>query len=797
MKFTLSWLKDHLDTTASLDDISKTLTAIGLEVESISDRVAALKPFTVAKILQAEKHPEADKLRVCKVQSDVGELQIVCGAPNARAGLFVALAKEGAVIPASGMVIKKTKIRGVESNGMLCSADELALGTDSQGIIELPEAPIGESIVKTMGLDDPVIEIAITPNRADCLGVRGVARDLAAAGLGKLKPMADTSGFKGTYPSPVSVSITTSGCQQFIGCHIKGVKNDASPAWLRKRLEAIGLRSISALVDITNYMTFDFGRPLHVFDAKKLSGNLHVRDAKDGEKFKALDDQEYSLKPAMTVIADDKAAVAIGGVIGGLDTGCSESTTEVFLEVALFDPAQVAKTGRALQIDSDARYRFERGVDVDFVETGALLAIRLIKELCGGEASQLVITGKTPQWQRSIQIKTDRIASLSGVTIDSAKVETILKSLGFACKAIAGGFDVSPPSWRADVEGEADIIEEIIRIHGYDNIPSTPLPKLPGIAKPALDVQQKRAQLARRVLASRGYMECCSWSFLPEAQAKLFGGGDAKLKLVNPISADLDTMRPSLLPNLLEAAKKNAFRGAKDIALFETGLQYHNITPDGQRMVTAGIRTGTHTYYTHGEQFEKCTPPLDAFDAKTEALAILQALGVSKCDITTNTPAWYHPGRSGALTLGGKIILGYFGEIHPGLLPKFDMEGTVSAFEIFLDALPIPRSKGKARASLKLSDYQAVERDFAFVVDEAVTAADITKAIAQAEKQLITSIELFDVYAGKGVEAGKKSVAVKVTLQSFERTLSEQDITTVSQSIVSAAAKSFGGTLRQ
>lgn len=792
MKFTLSWLKDHLDTGASLDDIVRTLTAIGLEVESVADRAAALKGFTVAKILAAEKHPQADKLQVCRVQSDAGELQIVCGAPNARAGLFVALAKEGAVIPHGGMVIKKTKIRGVESNGMLCSATELGLGEDSDGIIELPETvKIGESIVDVLGLGDPVIDIAVTPNRADCLSVRGIARDLAAAGLGTLKPMGLGTKNSGTFPSPITVTIAdTKKCPQFIGCFIKGVKNGPSPDWLKKRVEAIGQKSISALVDITNYITIDLGRPLHVFDAKKLRGNLTVRDAKNGEKLKALNSKEYILHGGMTVIADDSGALSLGGVIGGEETGCSEDTTEVFLEVALFDPVDIAKTGRTLDILSDARYRFERGVDPAFAEEGANIAIQLIQKLCGGEASQLVRAGQMPEWKRTITLRSERIATLGGVMIHENKEETILTLLGFECVADYGSWKVTPPSWRGDIEAEADLIEEVLRIHGYEHIPATPLPPAPWPGVPV-----NPAQAARNLLASRGMLECYSWSFISESQAKLFGGGKPELKLQNPISADLDTMRPSLLPNLLEAAKRNAFRGFKDTALFEVGLEFHDTTPSGQRMVAAGIRAGHETNRQYKDAlFNNNERDVDAFDTKADALAVLQALGAPKCSVTTDTPPWYHPGRSGALTLG-KTVLGYFGEVHPGLLATFDLEKAV-AFEIFLDAIPAPRAKGKAKPPLKLSDFPAVERDFAFTVDEKVTAAEIVAALAKADKNLITGVSIFDVYTGKGVDAGKKSVAVKVTLQSLERTLSEQDITATSQAIV-VAAKSFGGTLRQ
>ncbi|MDX1975497.1 MAG: phenylalanine--tRNA ligase subunit beta [Rickettsiales bacterium] len=797
MKFTLSWLHEHLYTSASLDQISKTLTAIGLEVESVSNPAESLKAFTVAKILSADKHPEADKLRVCKVQSDAGELQIVCGAPNARAGIFVALAKEGAHIPGNGMVIKKTKIRGVESCGMLCSADELALGGDSAGIIELPEAPIGAPIADVLGLNDPVIEIAITPNRADCLGVRGIARDLAAAKLGTLKPLPDTSAIKGSFISPINVSIQDDKkCPQFIGAYIKGVKNGESPTWLKQRLEAIGQKSISTLVDITNYITFDLGRPLHVFDARKVSGNITVRDAKEGESFKALNGKDYVLKAGMTVVADEQAALGLGGVMGGESTGCLPDTTDVFLEVALFDPTHIAQTGRTLQIDSDARYRFERGIDVHFVETGALLAIRLIRELCGGDVSNLVITGKTPVWQRNFDLTAARIASLGGVTLATAEVARIFTALGFSHTATASGWEVAPPSWRADIDGEADLIEELLRIHGYEHIPATPLPKPASFTKTALTLAQKRVHLAKRGLAARGFLETCSWSFLSEKNAALFGGTNPALKLLNPIAADLSVMRPSLLPNLLDAASKNANRGVKDINLCEVGLQFHDITPDGQKMVACGIRSGAQSGFAHSKgNMKQDVRSVDAFDAKADALAVLMSLGLAKADITTQVPSYYHPGRSSALTLGGKIILGYFGELHPAIVQQFGLEQVVG-FELFLEAIPAPRAKGKAKPTLKLSDYQAVERDFAFIVDEKVSAADIIKTINAAEKNLITSVELFDVYSGKGVDDGKKSVAIKVTLQSFERTLTDADITTVSQAIIAAAAKGFAGVLR-
>ena len=795
MKFTLSWLKEHLDTTASLEDISKALTAAGLEVESITDPAASLKAFTVAKILEATRHPEADKLQVCKVLSDVGELQIVCGAANARAGLHVVLAKEGAHIPGNGMVIKKTKIRGVESNGMLCSLEELGLSGASEGIIELAtDTNVGDSASAALGADDPIIEIAITPNRADCLGVRGVARDLAAAGVGTLKPLKAADYTSGGYASPVSVAIESEHCLQFIGAYIKGVKNGESPAWLKKRLEAIGQKPISTLVDITNYITFDLGRPLHVYDAKKLKGNLTVRGAKEGEAFAALNGKDYILSPGMCVIADSDA-LALGGIMGGMSSSVDAATTDVFLEVALFDTTHVAENGRKLQIDSDARYRFERGVDVAFVEEGAKQALSLISQLCGGQASELTFAGATPAFKRSIGLGKERVASLGGVDISPERTKAILTSLGFDCISSAAGLEVSPPSWRADIEGAPDLVEEVLRINGYDNIPPTPLPKIPTISRPALSTAQKRVALSRRVLAGAGLMEACTWSFLPEAQAALFGGANPQLKLLNPINAELDTMRPSLLPNLLEAAKKNSARGFKDVGLFEVGLQFKDITPEGQRMVAGGIRTGEVAARGYNNTlFNNASRAVDAFDAKADALAVLAALGVNKCEVSTDTPAWYHPGRSGAL-MQGKNVLAYFGELHPALLPVFDMDARVAAFEVFLDSVPTPRSKGKTKPALKVSDYQAVERDFAFLVDSTVSSATIIKALSAAEKQLITDIRIFDVYVGKGVDEGKKSVAIKVTLQAPDRTLSEAELTGISSAIIKAAI-GFGGTLR-
>ncbi|MEQ1705231.1 MAG: phenylalanine--tRNA ligase subunit beta, partial [Rickettsiales bacterium] len=617
-------------------------------------------------------------------------------------------------------------------------------------------------------------------------------------GIGTLKPLPAIN-FHPSFKSPISVSIETKNCEQFIGCFIKDVRNKQSPDWLKKRLEAIGQKSISALVDITNYFTFDLGRPLHVYDEKKLGRNLTVRASKNGEIIKALNGKDYTLESGITVISDSSNILAIGGIIGGAESGCTESTTDVFLEVALFEPASVALAGRALQIDSDARYRFERGVDVAFVEEAAKRAVDMIIKLCGGQASELVLSGKTPEWKREINFNPERVKSLGGVDVPTEKSLKILASLGFTTLQTPNStLVVKPPSWRADILGEADLVEEILRIYGYEHIPSTPLPKSNTITPAILSIAQKRVHLAKRLLAGRGMMEVQTWSFLPAVQAAMFGGNNPALTLLNPISADLDTMRPNLLPNLLDAAKRNIARGFKNLNLFEVGLQFHDITPDGQKTVAAGIRIGSaENNNCDGGLFTQINRKVNAMDAKADVVAVLQTLGVNKLEISTNNlPAYYHPNRSGSFVLG-KTVLGYFGEIHPKIAKLFDIEETVASFEIFLEALPVSRSKGTAKPSLKLSDYQAVERDFAFIVDENITAATIEKEINKAEKTLITNVEIFDVYSGKGVDSGKKSVAVKVTLQSFERTLTDAEITTVSNAILVAAGKGFGGILRQ
>ncbi len=788
MKFTLSWLKDHLETGASLDDIAKTLTAIGLEVEQVIDNAAALAPFIVAEIVEAVQHPDADKLRVCKVNDGSGVRQVVCGAPNARAGIKVVLAKEGVKIPANGMIIKKASIRGVESNGMLCSASELGLSDDSEGIIELAaSAAPGTPASAELGGSDPVIDIAITPNRADCLGVRGIARDLAAAGLGTFKADNASTKFKAAGKSPISITLATDACPLFIGCSIKGVKNGPSPDWLKQRLTAIGLRPISALVDVTNYMTITYGRPLHVFDATKLKGNVSVRYAKDGEKLKALNDKEYTLNSSMIAVCDASGVVGLGGVIGGMPTGCSETTTEVFLEAALFDSTHIARTGRELAIESDARYRFERGIDPAFVKTGAEIAAAMIVELCGGTASELVTAGIVPDSKRNITFDAKKVETLGGVSLPQEKITAALTALGFEVK----GSNVTPPSWRADIEGAADLVEEVLRIAGYDKIAAAPLPRAHTKVIPS--AQAARASLLRRILATNGHTEICSFAFVNSAQAKQFGSTNAALQLLNPINADLDTMRPNLLPGLMSAASRNIARGFADLALFEIGNVFEDTTPTGQKWTAAGIRTAK----TSARNAFKSERDVDLFDAKADLFAVFEASGLAplKLALDRQVHAWYHPSRSGRISLGGKITLGFFGEIHPLILASFDIKHRVVAFEVLLDAIPTPRAKGRQRAIFQPSNFQAVERDFAFVGDEKLSAGDIVKAIEAAEKQLIQSVNVFDVYAGKGVEPGKKSVALSVTLQATDRTLTDQEIEAVAQKII-AGASALGLTLR-
>ncbi|MEQ8251714.1 MAG: phenylalanine--tRNA ligase subunit beta [Oceanibaculum nanhaiense] len=803
MKFTLSWLKEHLDTDAPLEEIVRTLSMIGLEVEGVEDRAAALAPFTVAHVISAEQHPDADRLRVCKVDTGTEVVQVVCGAPNARTGMKGVFAPVGSHVPGTGIDLKKGTIRGQDSNGMLVSERELGLSDEHDGIIELPEdAPLGLAFAKYAGLDDPLIDIAITPNRADCLGVRGVARDLAAAGLGTLRKL-DTSKRNGSYPSPVVwrrdfPADAMDACPIVVGRHFRNVKNTTSPRWLQDRLKAVGLRPISALVDITNYVMMDLGRPLHVYDADKIEGgHLTIRFAKDGEKFQALNGKEYTLDSEIVAIGDDHGVDDLAGVMGGERTGVSDETTSVFLETAIFDPIRVAMAGRKLNLLSDARYRFERGLDQTSPFWGTDVATRLILELCGGECSDIVIEGTEPEWRRSYDLRISRIAELGGVAVKQGEALRILDILGFEAEPKADGvFSVTPPPWRGDIIGEADLVEEVLRIHGYDNIPVEPLPRETTMPQPALTPAQRRVPLAKRALASRGMVEAVTFSFMPSSQAALFGGPvKPEMMLANPISADLDAMRPSILGNLLAAAQRNANQGYPDLTLFEVGPQYADPTPKGQSQMATGIRAGT----TAPRDWTRQQRPVDAFDAKADLLALLEVLGApaANAQVSTDAPDWYHPGRSGCLRLGPNV-LGCFGELHPRLLQAYDLKGPVAGFELFLDRVPMPKAKkGSTKPFLKLSPFQPVERDFAFVVGTEIAAEQILRAAKGADKALVSEVGVFDVYEGTNLGEGKKSVAISVTLQPTERTLTEEDIEAVSQKIVAQVEKATGGSLRR
>ncbi|WP_262693286.1 phenylalanine--tRNA ligase subunit beta [Kordiimonas aquimaris] len=798
MKFAVSWLKDYLETEASLDDIVKTLNAVGLEVEGVESPAEKLAPFKVAEVLSAEKHPDADKLKVCKVSDGTTEMQIVCGAPNARTGIKVVLGQPGDYVPGVDFTLKKAKIRGVESNGMMCSYKELELGDDHDGIIELDtDAPVGASFVDYAKLDDPVIEIAITPNRQDCLGVYGIARDLAAAGLGALKPL-DTSVVEGTFDSDVSVSIDLSAdkahaCPLFIGRKFSGVKNGPSPQWLQDRLQAIGLRPISALVDITNYVSYDLGRPLHVYDAAKLNGNIVVRTAKQGETFLALDAKEYTCAGGETVIADDKDVLGFAGVIGGEDSGCTEETTDVVLEVALFDPIRTTITGREQGIITDARYRFERGVDSQFAERGMEIASRMIVDLCGGTPSRPFSAGAVPVWDKTVSFRPERVRTLGGLDLSADECVVILEKLGFRVEGSAP-FTVHVPSWRVDVDGEADIVEEVLRIHGYDDIPSVQLPVIDHKAGTTLSARQKKSRAVKRVLASVGLHETMTWSFMRRDHAVLFEGGDESLVVDNPISSELDCMRPSILPNLVSAVQRNKDRGASGSALFEVGPAYRDDSEKGQQLIAAGVRAGAR----HERHWASPQQSVDVFDVKRDALAALDAAGapISNLQVFAEAPGYYHPGRSGTLRLGPKNILAAFGELHPGVLRNMDIDAAVAGFEVMLENIPAQKKKSANKGALNLSNLQSVERDFAFLLSTDKAVSDLIRAVKGADKTHVEAVSVFDVYEGKGVPEGHRSIAVSVILKPVGETFSDKDIEQLSEKICAAAQKAVNAELR-
>ena len=803
MKFTLSWLKDYLETDASLEQISETLTMIGLEVEAITDPAAALSDFTVAEVISAEPHPDADKLKICLVNTGTEQVQVICGAPNARTGMKGVFAPAGAYVPGIDLTLKKAKIRGVESNGMLCSERELEISDEHSGIIDLDtDAPAGTPYAQISGLDDPVIEIAITPNRPDCLGVYGIARDLAAADLGTLKDGA-VPAIAGTFDSPIAIDLKfddadAEACPVFAGRYLRGVKNGPSPAWMQQRLKAIGLRPINALVDITNYLTFDRGRPLHVYDADKITGVIHARLGRDTDpEFTALDGKSYQPDTEACVIADDSGPLGFGGIIGGEASGSSEDTVNVLIESAYFDPVRTALTGRRFGIESDARYRFERGIDPDFVLPGLELATKLVMEICGGEPAHNVVAGTPPEANTMIDFDTSEVQRLTGAALDDVETRFILKKLGFWVTGRGSNLKVAAPGWRPDIHESACLVEEVIRIAGMDRMPCEPLSRLHAVAEPVLTGQQMRARRARRALAGRGMVEAVTWSFIPRAHARLFGGGGDDLEVVNPISNEMSSMRPSLLPGLLTAAQRNADRGFADLALFEVGQIYHGERPEDQIIAASGVRRGSAGLAGSGRHWSGAAPDVDVFDARADALGALAAAGApaDNLQISPEAPGWYHPGRSGVMRLGPKNTLAHFGELHPRALAALGVTGPLVAFEVFPDAIPAKRSKGKG-APLDLHDLQTVRRDFAFVVAEDVRAGELIRAARTADRELITDVRLFDVFTGGSLAEGQKSLAIEVTLQPRLRTLTDSEIDAVAAKVVKQVTKVTGGTLR-
>ncbi|WP_299846199.1 phenylalanine--tRNA ligase subunit beta [uncultured Roseovarius sp.] len=798
MKFTLSWLKDHLDTDAPVAELADALTDLGLEVEGIENPAERLADFTIGKVIHAEQHPDADRLRVCRVLTDEGELQIICGAPNARTGITAVIAKPGTYVPGIDTTIGIGKIRGIESHGMMCSEREMELSEEHDGIIELPSGEVGDRFVDWLAANDPskvdpVIEIAITPNRPDALGVRGVALDLAARGLGTMKP-ARTAHIEGQFTCPLNVTIdddtSENGCEVFAGRLIRGVTNGPSPEWLQKRLRAIGLRPISALVDITNFFTYDRNRPLHVFDADKVRGDLRVHRTSGGETLVGLDEKEYTFGPGQVVISDDEGVESIGGIMGGLATGCTSETTNVFLEAAVWDHIQIATTGRALKINSDARYRNERGIDPAFNMEAVDLATQMIIDLCGGEPSNRVTAGEVPNVARAYTLDPARVRSLVGMDIPESEQRQTLTALGFRME----GNQAHVPSWRPDVMGEADLVEEVARVASLTKLVGKPMPRAQtGVPKPILSVAQKREQIARRTTAALGYNECVTYSFIDRASAALFGGGDDATMLANPISSEMSHMRPALLPGLLQAAARNQARGQMNLALFEVGQAFHGGEPGEQHLLVSGLLVGQ----TGPKDVHSAARAVDLYDVKADAEAVLAALGApAKVQILRGAREWWHPGRHGMICLGPKKVLGVFGELHPRVLKAMDVKGPAMGFTIWPGEIPQPRNQTANRGALELRDLQAVERDFAFVVDADVEALTLVNAAAGADKLLIDDVRVFDEFIGGALGEGKKSLAVTVRLQPTEATLKDVDIEAVSSKIVEKVTKATGGVLR-
>lgn len=803
MKFTLSWLRDHLETDAGLDTICETLTRIGLEVEDVFDPGEALAPFVVGEVIEASQHPDADRLRVCKVSAGGEIVQVVCGAPNARTGLKGVFAPPGTYVPGIDLTLKTAKIRGVESSGMLLSERELQISDEHDGIIELAsDAVVGAPAAPSLGLDDPVIEIAITPNRPDCLGVAGIARDLAAAGLGSVKDNTPKT-IDGTFDNPVPIALefdedSADACPVFAGRLVKDVSNGQSPEWLQRRLKAIGLRPINALVDITNFVSYDRGRPLHVYDADKLTGTICARLGAEGEAFEALDGNEYDVGTEMCVIADDAAVLGLGGIMGGESTGCTEETQNVFIESAFFDPIRTAKTGRSLNVQSDARYRFERGVDPAYVVPGLELATQLVMDLCGGTPSTITVAGTAPESDRVIDFDIAQVKRLTALDLPETTIKRILTDLGFWLSGHGPEYKVAVPSWRPDVSQGADLVEEVLRIVGVDEVPVTPLDALEGVALPVLTQGQKRVRRARRLLAGRGLVEAVTWSFISQPHAEIFGGGSDLLVLDNPMSIEMSTMRPNLLPGLTTALQRNRDRGAPDVSLFEIGQTYEGAEPDDQRLVAGGVRAGRASLEGNGRHWSGTIAESGWSEAKADALALLESLGLdpNKVQVVRDVPPWFHPGRSGRIQLGPKMILGYFGELHPATLDQINVAGPVAAFEIYLDALPKTKRKTRTKAALDVSDLHSVRRDFAFIVGRDVAGGDVVKAALGAEKRLVSDVNIFDIFEDDSVGVDKKSLAIEVTLQPRDKTLTDAEIEDVAEKVVSAVSKATGGVLR-
>ena len=806
MKFTLSWLKEHLDTDEPLEKLADKLTMIGLEVEHIEDKAKQFAPFVIARVVDAKQHPNADRLRVCMVDTGAGDpVQVVCGAPNARTGMKSVFAPLGAFIPGKNITLGVGKIRDVESRGMLVSEAELQISNDHDGIIELPaDAPVGESFAQWAKLDDPMIEINLTPNRPDCTGVHGIARDLAAADMGKFKDPA-IKPIKGEFPCPVKVSLdfgtTPSLCPAFALRLVRGVNNGPSPDWLQKRLIAIGLRPINALVDITNFITYDRGRPLHVFDAKKVKGHLTVRRGRSGEKLLALDGKTYKLDDTVCVIADDEGVESLAGIMGGEKTGCDETTTDVLIESALWVPANIAQTGRKLSINSDARYRFERGVDPAFMLPGLEMATRMVIELCGGTPSEVIVAGNAEPPEKIIDFPLSELERLGGLDVPLADMRRVLNHLGFFVAGQGERVKVAVPTWRPDIEGKADIVEEVVRIVGVDKVPLTPFPRGENPRKPVLTPIQVRTREAKRALAARNLVEAVTWSFISKPQAELFGGGKPELALANPIAAELSDMRPSLIPGLVAAARRNTDRGFPDVGLFEVGQIFRGDRPEDQFTVAAGIRRALAKPSGIGRHWSKreLNNEVDAFDAKADALTVLVAAGAptQALQVVPGGPGWLHPGRSGTIQIGPQNVLGYFGELHPSALEKLDAEGPLVGFEVILEKIPEAKAKAtRAKPALELSPFQPVERDFAFVVERSVKAADLVRAALGVDRKLIANVSVFDLYEGKGIAPGKKSIAIAVTLQPRDKTMTDAEIEALAQKIVAEVGKRTGGVLR-